>query len=90
MMATRQSIDDCLNRCESAILAAEEQYENSLRQGHYHDAEFSDAQQMLESITLELEKLSDSSNAQQREQLYRKNLQIQQLQNKMILRNPIG
>ncbi|MBS4208603.1 YtzC family protein [Bacillus sp. FJAT-50079] len=84
-MATRQSIDHFLNRCESAILAAEEQYKSANRQEHYYDVEFSEAQQELENTVIELEKLSDCSNAQQREQLYRKRLQLQQLQNKMIL-----
>ncbi|MBS4175946.1 YtzC family protein [Lederbergia citrea] len=84
-MATRQSIEDCINRVESAILNAEEQYTLGSRQEHYHDVEFSDAQGQLEAAAQELEKLADSSNAQQREQLYRVGLKVQQLQNKMIL-----
>ncbi|MFK4997365.1 YtzC family protein [Bacillus sp. N9] len=84
-MATRQSIDHFLNRCESAILAAEKQYEEAKKQEHYYDVEFSEAQQDLEKMVIELEKLSNCSNAQQREQLYRKRLQLQQLQNQMIL-----
>lgn len=84
-MATRQSIEECINRCDSAILVAQEQYDEARRQEHYYDVEFSEAQQLLENTIAELEKLSDSSNAQQREQLYRARLRVQQLQNKMIL-----
>ncbi|CAM4235610.1 YtzC family protein [Lederbergia lenta] len=86
-MATRQSIEDCMNRCESAILVAEEQYNQASRQEHYYDVEFSEAQQQLETAVMEIEKLSDSSNAQQREQLYRTRLKVQQLQNKMMVTN---
>lgn len=84
-MTTRQSIDNFINRCESAILYAEEQYDEGSRQEHYHDVEFSDALHELEAILLQLKKMTESANAQQREQLHRVRLKIQQLQNKMIL-----
>ncbi len=86
-MATRQSIEDCIQRCESAIFYAEEQYEAGSLQEHYQDEEYTDALQNLEAMNLEIFKLEDSSNAQQREQLNRARLQVQQLQNKMILLN---
>lgn len=86
-MATRQSIEDCMNRCESAILYADEQYTEAMRQEHYYDEEFSEAQQQLDASVVEIEKLLDSSNAQQREQLHRTRLKVQQLQNKMILQD---
>lgn len=84
-MTTRQSIDNFINRCESAILYAEEQYEEGSRQEHYHDVEYSDALHELEAMLLHLKKMTESANAQQREQLHRVRLKIQQLQNKMIL-----
>lgn len=86
-MTTRQSIDNFINRCESAILFAEEQYEEGSRQEHYHDVEFSEAMHELEVILQQLLKMTESANPQQREQLYRVRLKIQQLQNKMILLN---
>ncbi|HLU21576.1 YtzC family protein [Lederbergia graminis] len=86
-MATRQSIEDCINRCESAILFAREQYNEAMKQEHYYDIEFSEAQQGLETAVMEIEKLLDSSNAQQREQLHRQRVKVQQLQNEMILQN---
>ncbi|GIN21709.1 MAG TPA: DUF2524 domain-containing protein [Bacillus bacterium] len=86
-MTTRQSIDNFINRCESAILFAEEQYEEGSRQEHYHDVEFSEAMHELEVILQQLLKMTESANPQQREQLHRVRLKIQQLQNKMILLN---
>ncbi|MFD1706779.1 YtzC family protein [Siminovitchia sediminis] len=84
-MTTRESIDSFINKCESAILYAEEQYEQGRRQEHYHDVEYSDALHELESMTQQIQKMADSANAQQREQLHRVRLKVQQLQNKMIL-----
>jgi hypothetical protein len=40
---------------------------------------------MLEQSYMNLEEMAHSANDQQREQLYRMRLQIQQLQNEMIL-----
>ena len=86
-MATRKSVDDIINRCESAIQFAEEQYEAGSRQEHYHDVEYSDALHQLEVVGMELRKLSESANDQQREQLHRTRLKVQQLQNRMIMLN---
>ncbi|MFS0644267.1 YtzC family protein [Siminovitchia sp. 179-K 8D1 HS] len=86
-MATRQTIEQFINRCESAIMFAEEQYDEGSRQEHYHDVEYSDALQELEAMLVQLRKISESANPGQRERLYRVRLKIQQLQNKMILLN---
>jgi polyhydroxyalkanoate synthesis regulator phasin len=42
------------------------------------------SQEKLENAYKEIEEFSHSANAQQREQLYRMRLQVQQLQNKLI------
>ncbi|KMY53365.1 MULTISPECIES: YtzC family protein [Bacillaceae] len=84
-MATRQSVDECLERCQSAINHAEEQYKEAARQEHDNDGNFSGSQFMLEDAYNELDKLLLSANAQQREQLHRMRLQLQQVQNSMIL-----
>lgn len=86
-MATRQLIEQFINRCESAIINAEEQYDLGSRQEHYHDIEYGDAMQELEAMLVQLRKISDSANHEQRERLHRVRLKIQQLQNKMILLN---
>lgn len=84
-MATRQSVDDYLERGTNAYDYAKQQYEQASKQEHYNDTEFTNAQQMLEDAVNDLNKLSLSSNDQQREQLYRMRIQLQDLQNDMIL-----
>ncbi|MCG8396556.1 YtzC family protein [Bacillus atrophaeus] len=84
-MATRQSVDEHLQRSEQVYEFASEQFKISARQEHYNEEEYSEAQMKLENAVNELNKLSLSSNDQQREQLYRMRLQIQSLQNNMIL-----
>jgi len=84
-MATRQSVEQFLERCEDAIQYAREQYTEAQRQEHNNDEEYVKAQQRLEEAYNELEHLALSCNAEQRERLHRMRLQIQQLQNEMIL-----
>lgn len=86
-MTTRKSMDEFIQRSESVILFAEEQYDQGSRQEHYHDVEYSEAMREIEVLLAEIEKMSDSANAQQREQLNRVRLRVQHLQNKMILLN---
>ena len=86
-MATRNSIDAFLQRCEDTLRNAQEQYLAGKRQEHYHDLEYTQSLQGLEDVMSELQIMAHSANAQQREQLYRMRLQIEQLQNKMILLN---
>lgn len=84
-MATRQSVDECLEQCQSAINYADEQYKNAAQQEHDNDGTFSQSQLMLEEAYNQLDKLLLSANEQQREQLHRMRLQLQQMQNSMIL-----
>ncbi|WP_062109650.1 YtzC family protein [Bacillus niameyensis] len=89
-MATRLSVDNCINRCEEAFSYASDQLTEARKQEHYYDVEFSEAQEELGQAIMELEKLKDSSNAQQRERLDRTRIKVQQLQNEMILHNHGG
>ncbi|HEY9577649.1 MAG TPA: YtzC family protein [Pseudobacillus sp.] len=84
-MATRQSVDECLEQCQSAINYAEQQYNEAARQVHNNAGDFSQSQLMLESAYNDLDKLLLSANEQQREMLHRMRLQLQQMQNSMIL-----
>ncbi|WP_265605887.1 YtzC family protein [Bacillus velezensis] len=84
-MATRQSVDEHLQRSEQAYEFANEQFITASKQEHYNDNEYSEAQMMLENAVNELNKLSLSANDQQRERLYRMRLRLQTLQNNMIL-----
>jgi hypothetical protein len=86
-LATRQSVGEHIQRCEEAIQYAKEQFIEGSRQEHYYDNEYQDALQGLESSYNELAQLSNSANSQQREQLHRMRLQLQQIQNQMILLN---
>ncbi|MEI5908800.1 YtzC family protein [Bacillus spongiae] len=84
-MATRESVEACLQQCENAIQIAQQQYTAGTKQAHYHDEDYSNALQGLENAANELLKMTDSASHQQREQLHRMRLQVQQLQNEMIL-----
>ena len=84
-MATRQSIDECIQKCEDAIREGQKQYQAGLGQEHYSDSDYTQAMQKIEESVNDLAQLSQSANAQQREQLHRMRLQVQHLQNEMIL-----
>lgn len=84
-MATRQSIDEVLQQCENAIRKAEEQYREASRLEHYNDVEYAEAMMELEKAYNDLAKIALSANSQQREQLHRMRLQLQQVQNNMTL-----
>ncbi|AKO94478.1 YtzC family protein [Priestia filamentosa] len=84
-MATRQSVDNLLQQCEDSLRYAKGQLSEGMKQEHYNATEYTKAQEMLEQSYMNLEEMAHSANDQQREQLYRMRLQIQQLQNEMIL-----
>lgn len=84
-MATRESMGQFMDECNETIQFAEKQLEISSKQEHYNIDEYSLALQKLENAYNDLSQLAHSANSQQREQLHRMRLQIQQLQNNMIL-----
>ncbi|MCA1032454.1 YtzC family protein [Bacillus timonensis] len=84
-MANRQSVDDFLQRCEEDIRFAKEQLNTGRMQEHYNGTEYMDAQQRIEEAVNDLAHLALSCNAQQREQLHRMRLQLQQIQNDLTL-----
>jgi Protein of unknown function (DUF2524) len=84
-MTTRQSVEKLLQQCEDSLRFAKDQLSEGQKQEHYNDSEYVKAQQGLENAYKELEEFSHSANAQQRDQLYRMRLQIQNLQNEMVL-----
>ncbi|APH04007.1 YtzC family protein [Bacillus weihaiensis] len=85
-MATRQSVNEYLERCNEALEYAREQYQTGAQQEHYNATEYTDALQKLEEAVNDINHLSLSANDQQQDQLYRMRLQLQQLQNEMILK----
>ena len=80
-MATRASMQALFQQCEDAIRFAEEQYKTASLQEHYNNDDYTKAQQDLEQMYQDIAKVAHSANGQQREQLHRMRLQIQQLQN---------
>ena len=84
-MATRQSIEQCIQNCEEALQLAQEQYTEASKQEHYNDEHYIQSQQLLQTAYNELEHMAHSSNEQQRAQLNRVKMQIEQLQHEMIL-----
>lgn len=84
-MATRQSVEEFLQRCEDVLRYGQEQITTARQQEHYNTTEYTDAQMQLEEATIDLAKLAQSCNSQQREQLHRMRLQLQQLQNDLTL-----
>ncbi|MFS8630461.1 MAG: YtzC family protein [Bacillales bacterium] len=84
-MTTRESMDHFIRQCEETLRFAEEQLEERQRQEHYNDEEFTQALQLLENQYNELAKMSLFANDQQREQLHRMRLRLQQIQNDMII-----
>jgi chromosome segregation ATPase len=84
-VATRESVEQFIQQCEDAIQYAESQYDEAKQLEHYNDTEFTKAQEQMEEAYNDLIHLSLSCNSQQREQLNRMRLQLQQLQNEMTL-----
>jgi CHAD domain-containing protein len=84
-MATRDSMDTLMQQVEDTVRFAEEQYKQSSLQEHYNDDGYTQALQQLESTYQDIAKMAQSANSQQRDQLHRMRLQIQQLQNALIL-----
>ena len=84
-MATRDSMDNLMQQVEDTIRFAEEQYKESNLQEQYNDDGYTNALQQLEETYNDICKMAHSANSQQREQLHRMRLQIQQLQNSMII-----
>ena len=84
-MATRDSMDNLLQQVEDTVRFAQEQYKQSSLQEHYNDDDYTKALQQLEETYQDIAKMAISANSQQREQLHRMRLQLQQLQNTMIL-----
>ncbi|NMD72154.1 YtzC family protein [Bacillus sp. DNRA2] len=89
-MATRQSMDDFIHKCEEVIKNAQDQFSIASKQNHYQNDSYTDAMQQLEGTYNELADLARSANGSQREQLHRMRLQIQQMQNSMTLLDHFG
>ncbi|MDG4656456.1 YtzC family protein [Ectobacillus antri] len=83
-MTDRYSLDQCIHEAEEAMKYGHEQLELGMRQEHYNDMEYSDAQLQLEQAVIALEKMMDNANAEQRERIDRTLAQMRHLQHQMI------
>ena len=84
-MATRDSMDNLMQQVEDTVRFAEEQYKQSSLQEQYNNDNYTQALQQVEQTYQDIAKMALSANGQQRDQLHRMRLQLQQLQNTMIL-----
>ncbi|NSL51345.1 DUF2524 family protein [Calidifontibacillus erzurumensis] len=84
-MATRASVDQFIQRAEEACKYALEQLEIANQQEHYNTSEYINAQQQLNEVYNDIQKLMESADKQQKERLYRMQLKINRIQNDMIL-----
>ncbi|GHH97360.1 YtzC family protein [Neobacillus kokaensis] len=89
-MATRDSMSTLTQQVEDTIRFAEEQYKQSSMQEQYNDDNYIQALQRLEQMYQDIATMAHSANGQQREQLHRMRLQVQQLQNSLILQGSRG
>ena len=86
-MATRDSMNELKQQCEDVLNFANQQYQESSLQQQYNDDNYIQALQQLEGAYNDIAIMAHSANSQQREELHRMRLQIQQAQNNMILLN---
>lgn len=84
-MATHDQVRSHLQQVDEVLQAAEEQL-NAYKQVQGGDeVQFSATQQQLEQTNIQLERLLISATPEQRDQLFRAQQQLNQMQNKMIL-----
>ncbi|NGP44223.1 YtzC family protein [Bacillaceae bacterium SIJ1] len=85
-MATRASIDQWVQKANETIASAEESCSLHNREMHLRqEVDFQQAQQSLQGIVDEGEKLKDSGNAQQRETIDRMMIALRKTQQQLIM-----
>jgi hypothetical protein len=85
MMTTRDSIENLLIEGQHIVQQAEEQLEQSNRSGFMMNEDYWNAQLELEKLSQSIDRVMKSANAQQKEQLHRFQLAVQNRLNDMIL-----
>lgn len=84
-MATRASIDAMIQEAHDRLEQAKFELSLANQNGYPMTASYVEAQQGLEQAELEIDKLMNSANHQQKDQLHRLHLQVSQCLNDMIL-----
>ncbi|SFM02557.1 Protein of unknown function [Gracilibacillus orientalis] len=84
-MATRDSVENLFIEGQHIIQQAEEQLDMSNRNQFLLNEDYTNAHLELETLSQNIDKLMNSANAQQREQLHRFQLVVNEKLNDMIL-----
>ncbi|KGX86778.1 DUF2524 family protein [Pontibacillus litoralis] len=84
-MATRASMDELMADATEKIEAAKTELDRTDRMGYDVDEQYTQAQMGLEKLEQRIDKLMDSANHQQKDQLHRLHLQVSQYLQDMIL-----
>lgn len=84
-MTTHFQIREQLQQVSEILQMAEEQLNAEKQVQGGDELKYTEAQQQLEAINMQIEHLLTSATAEQRDQLFRAQQQINQMQNKMIL-----
>ncbi|WP_181349487.1 DUF2524 family protein [Thalassobacillus sp. CUG 92003] len=84
-MTTRDSIDGLIHEATNRLDQANQAMNQADRNGYSINDEYVATQQALEQTEVEIQKMMNSANHQQKEQLHRLHLQVSQCLNDMIL-----
>ncbi|WP_129691321.1 DUF2524 family protein [Gottfriedia acidiceleris] len=84
-MTDRAYGQEQVQKAKLAYDYAVEQLEIGMRQEHYNDIEYSQAQAGIEEALIELEKVANLANAENKDEFYRLRRQLTQLQHQMII-----
>jgi ClpP class serine protease len=84
-MTTRASMNDFMNKAETAVDYAHEQLDTWKKQEHYNEDDYNKAQQELENIHNDLDNVMLSGNGEQKERIRRMQILIRQVQNDLVL-----
>lgn len=87
-MTTRKAMEEFMEKAEQAMDYADNQYKEFSKQEHANNDEYTQALQQLELIHHELSAVHNSANDQQREDLRRMRMRMEELQHKMITHKP--
>lgn len=84
-MATHDQVRQQLQQVDEILQFAEEQLNSAKQVQGGDELKYDEAQQQLEQLNMQIERLVTSATPEQRDQLFRAQQQVNQMQNKMIL-----
>lgn len=85
LMATHDQVREQLQQVDEILQFAESQLNSAKQVQGGDEFKFDEAQQQLEQMNMQIERLLTSATREQRDQLFRAQQQVNQMQNKMIL-----